>query len=175
MLSDLKATDILEIIQFFHQDNPIIRSKAFICKDNNQKIIGENMPEQEEWLDGICTYTGPGADLPAGGYSKIPGWYPEKIAKSWTVIDVNSDEGDVAEKKTKELVKGDLIIGVTLNPKTLAAIASSYGRDFYKIKDANDVEMTLDEWQAKYESNGLGLVAIRNMRRKINGGGVQIG
>ena len=43
MLSDLKATDILEIIQFFHFDNPIIRSKAFICKDYKQVIIGVNM------------------------------------------------------------------------------------------------------------------------------------
>jgi len=44
MLSDLKATDILEIIQFFHfDDNPIVRQKAFICKDYNQVIIGVNM------------------------------------------------------------------------------------------------------------------------------------
>jgi len=60
-----------------------------------------------------------------------------------------------------------------MNLKTLAYIASTYGRDFYKIKDANDNEMTLDQWAEKYPgTNGLGLVAIRNMRRKLVGGGV---
>jgi hypothetical protein len=133
--------------------------------------------EGDDWLtgDGICDYSGPGADLPTGGYCKIPNWFPEKIAKSWTVIDSLSDEGDIAEKKTKDLVKGDVIIGATLNQKTLTAIVGTYGRDFYKIKTANGVEMTLDQWQAKYQSNGLGLVAIRNMRRKIGGGGITIG
>ncbi len=127
----------------------------------------------EDWLDGICTYTGPGADLPVGGYSKIPGWYPEKIAKSWTVLDAESEEG-IKEKKTSELTKDDIIIGVTLNPKTLAAIVKTYGKDFYKIREANGTEfMTLDEWQERYGSNGLGLVAIRNMQKKLSGAGVR--
>lgn len=131
---------------------------------------------EENWLEGICTYTGTGADLPTGGYSKIPGWYPEKIVKSWTVIDVNSDEGDIAEKKTKELARGDIIIGATMNTKTLAAIVSTYGPEFYTIRDANGNNlMSLDQWQEQYHSNGLGLVAIRNMRRKLNGGGVHVG
>jgi hypothetical protein len=131
------------------------------------------MPEEDnDWLDGLCDYNGPGADLPVGGYSKIPGWFPEKIAKTWTVEAPETDEG-VAEKKTSELKAEDIIIGVTLNPKTLAAIAGTYGRDFYQIREANGTAlMTLDQWQAQFGSNGLGLVAIRNMRRKLNGGGV---
>jgi hypothetical protein len=127
----------------------------------------------ENWLDGICTYTGPGTDLPIGGYSKIPGWSPEKIAKSWIVIDAESEEG-ITEKKTHELAKEDIIIGVMLNPKTLGAIVKTYGKDFYKIKEADGIEfMTLDEWQERYGSNGLGLVAIRNMQRKLSGAGVR--
>lgn len=127
---------------------------------------------EENWLDGICNYSGPGADLPIGGYSKISGWFPEKVAKSWTVMDAESEEG-VKEKKTKELAKDDIIIGVTLNQKTLAAIASTYGRDFYQIKEANgNALMTLDQWQERFKSNGLGLVAIRNMRTKLMGAGV---
>jgi hypothetical protein len=134
-----------------------------------------NMAEND-WLEGgLCTYSGLGADLPSGGYCKIiragSPWGPELLAKSWTVSDAESEEG-VAEKKTNDLTKEDTIIGVTLNPKTIAAIASTYGRDFYFIKDANSNEMTLDAWQAKYGTNGLGLVAIRNMRRKLSGGGV---
>ena len=130
------------------------------------------MPEENDWLDGLCDYSGPGADLPVGGYSKIPGWFPEKIAKTWTVEAPETDEG-FAEKKTSELKAEDIIIGVTLNPNTLAKIVEMYGRDFYQIREANGTAlMTLDQWQAQFGSNGLGLVAIRNMRRKLNGGGV---
>jgi hypothetical protein len=130
------------------------------------------MPDAEDWLDGICTYTGPGADLPTGGYSKIPGWFPEKIVMSWTVVDSTSEVGDIAEKKSKDLLKDDIIIGMTMNPTTIKAIVATYGKDFYLITDANDNQMTLDDWQAQYGTNGLGLVAIRNMRLKLSGGGV---
>lgn len=122
------------------------------------------MPTEENWLSGICTYTGPGFDLPLGGTSLIPDWFPEKIAKTWDVI---GEDGDIIEKKTKELVKGDIITGVKMNTKTLAAIVSTYGPKFYTITDANANHMSLDEWQARYHSNGLGLVAIRNMRKKL--------
>jgi len=129
----------------------------------------------EDWLDdGLCTFKGPVATLPSGGQSLIPDWYPEKVAKSWLVMDAESEEG-AAQKKTKELVKGDLIIGVTLNTKTLAAIGKTYGDNFYMITSANGIQMTPKQWAAKFKTNGLGLVAIRNMRRKLGGGGVHIG
>lgn len=127
------------------------------------------------WLDGICTYIGPEADLPLGGHSKIPGWYPEKVAKSWVVMDAESEEG-VATRKTSDLKQDDIIIGVNLNPKTLAAIYSSYGPAFYKIKAANAGDwLTPDEWAKAHPDtpNGLGLVAMRNMRMKLSGGGVR--
>lgn len=128
----------------------------------------------ENWLNGICTYTGPEANLPLGGHSKIPGWYPEKVARSWVVMDAESDEG-VATRKTSELKRDDIIIGVNLNPKTLAAIYSSYGPNFYLIKAANAGDwLTPDEWAKAHPDmpNGLGLVAMRNMRQKLSGGGV---
>jgi hypothetical protein len=144
------------------------------CKTMNDIVTA---PEPgEDWLGGgLCTYNGPGSDLPTGGYCKIvksgTPWGPELLAKSWTVADAETDAG-VAEKKGKELTADDTIIGVTLNQNTIAAIVAQYGREFYKIKDANSNEMTLDQWQAKYGTNGLGLVAIRNMRTKLGGGGV---
>lgn len=128
----------------------------------------------ENWLDGICTYEGPEAGLPVGGYSKIPGWFPEKVAKSWIVMDAESEEG-VATRKASELTKDDIILGVNLNPKTLAAIYSSYGPNFYLIKAANGgAWLTPDQWAEAHPDmpNGLGLVAMRNMRQKITGGGV---
>lgn len=130
------------------------------------------MPEENDWLDGICDYNGPGADLPVGGYSKIPGWAPEKVAQRWIVLDADIDEGFV-EKKTSELDKEDIIIGVRLNANSLAKIADMYGRDFYQIREANGMAlMTLDQWHERFGSNGLGLVAIRNMRQHLNGGGI---
>lgn len=126
------------------------------------------------WLDGICEYRGAEADLPLGGHSKIPGWYPEKVARSWMVMDAETDEG-TATRKTSELKPDDIIIGVYLNPKTLAAIYSTYGQDFYLIKGANAGNwLTPSEWKAAHPDmpDGLGLVALRNMRRKISGGGV---
>lgn len=123
-------------------------------------------PAGENWLDGLCEYTGPGHDLPTGGYSKIPNWGPEKIVATWMIA-------DGSEKKTSELTKDDIIIGATFNQKPLAAIVATYGKDFYQIREANGGPMlTLDQWQIKYGTNGLGLVAIRNMRTKLVGPGV---
>ena len=126
----------------------------------------------EEWLSGICTYDGPEAELPLGGHSKIPGWYPEKVARSWIVMDAESEEG-IREKKTAELSKDDIIVGVNLNPRTLAAILRTYGPKFYLIQSANGGPwLTPDQWREAHGTNGLGLVALRNMRRKISGGGI---
>jgi len=126
----------------------------------------------ENWLSGICKYTGPGYDLPLGGYSMIPNWGPEKLARSWTVLDAESDVGSV-EKRTSELMADDIIIGVTMNTNSIETIVAMYGRGFYQIREANgNALMTLDQWQEKFGTNGLGLVAIRNIRRKLSGAGI---
>ncbi len=125
---------------------------------------------EENWLVGVCQYTGQGAELPLGGFSKISGWEPQMLVKTWTVIDAEADEG-FAEKKTSELRATDLIIGCTMNTKSLEKIVETYGKDFYQVKNANGGPlMTLDKWQAKYHSNGLGLIAIRNMNIKLRRG-----
>ncbi len=133
------------------------------------------MPNEENWLQGYCHYDGPASDLPLGGYTKIPNWRPELLVRSWTVLDVDSEEGYI-DKKTSELKKTDIIMGLTMNVKSLEKIVEFYGRDFYQIRDANGGPlMTLDQWQNKYHSNGLGLVAIRNQLFKLHGGGVHFG
>ena len=134
-----------------------------VCKTSNAI---EAASAGENWLDGLCEYTGPGHDLPTGGYCKIPNWSPEKIVAAWMTA-------DGTEKKTSELTKDDIIIGATFNQKALEAIVSTYGKDFFQLREANGGPMlTLDQWQTKYGSNGLGLVAIRNMRMKLVGPGV---
>jgi hypothetical protein len=82
---------------------------------------------------------------------------------------------DGSEKKTGDLTKDDVVIGAVFNQKALNNIVSTYGKDFYQIREANGGPlMTLDQWQIKYNTNGLGLVAIRNMRMKLVGPGVHL-
>jgi DNA-directed RNA polymerase subunit RPC12/RpoP len=139
---------------------------TWTCPVCGTKNVIEAAPASENWLDGLCEYTGPGHDLPTGGYCKIPNWSPEKIVVSWMTV-------DGTEKKTSELTKDDGIIGATFNQKALEAIVSTYGKDFFQLREANGGPMlTLDQWQTKYGTNGLGLVAIRNMRMKLAGQGV---
>lgn len=129
----------------------------------------------EDYLGELCNYTGDGSDLPTGGRCKVvkagKPWGPELLAKRWVVEDAESDEG-VKEKKSEELTVDDVIVGVTLNPKTIAADVATWGKDFFMIKDANGVEMTVAQWKAKYGTNGLALVAIRNKRKEMMGEGI---
>lgn len=214
----LNAADILEIIRMVHFDNPIIRQKAFICKDYNQVIIGEYMSKhicdnckqefdwppseadtwtcptcghkntigdatlQDEAMDGLCQYEGPGHDLPLGGHSKIPNWFPETgIIKAWAVSDPEADAGHTMKKRS-ELTKEDTIIGAQVNRNTLAKLVAEYGEDFYLLREANGGPfMTLKQWALKFPNpsdpnndvRGIALVALRNMRRKLQGPGVK--
>lgn len=127
----------------------------------------------EEYLGDLCHYTGDGSDLPIGGRCKVvkagKPWGPELLAYRWLVDDAKSEAGS---KLVEEPRSDDTIIGVVLNPNTFAAMQSTWGENFYKIKDANNNEMTLAEWKAKYGTDGLALVAIRNKRKEQMGEGV---
>lgn len=144
-------------------------------KKGDEEADGDNWV-REEGLSGMCDYVGPESDLPSGGNSLIEGWFPQKAAQRWIVSAPEIDEG-ILEKKTNELTGNDLIIGVRLNTNTLNRLEQSYGPRFFMIKDANGHQMTPREWEAKYHTSGLGLVAIRNMRRILKGfaGGVTCG
>jgi hypothetical protein len=121
----------------------------------------------EDWLNGICHYNGPGSDLPLGGYSKIPGWFPESIVKRVLVLDATTEEGTVWKTKS-ELKADDILIGVEQNQNSIKAIVDTYGKDFYQVRDANGGPlMTLDQWQEKFHSNALGLVALRNLQAML--------
>jgi hypothetical protein len=147
---------------------------VIIENENSLKEMNE-MPEEENWLKGLCYYSGPASDLPLGGYTKLSFWRPENAVKVWIVLDAESEKGFV-EKKTSELKKEDIIMGCTMNAASIEKIVEMFGRDFYQIRDANGGPlMTLDQWQEKYHSNGLGLVAIRNIIYKLRGGGVHFG
>ena len=114
---------------------------------------------------GICHYSGPGSDLPVGGYSHIPGWGPERAAKCWLIADPETEEG-TRQKKTSALAADDIIIGVELHPGVISAMIETYGPGFYKLREANGGPLlTAGQWREQFGTDGLALVAIRNMRK----------
>lgn len=133
-------------------------------------IPGESTEENEgDWQEdgwltsgGICHYDGPEANLPLGGYTNVPGWGPEKAAKRWEV-DASETDGGKAYKKTSELLPTDFITGVELNRNTLRGHS-------YLIREANGGPlMTPSQWKTRFGTDGVGLVAIRNMRQILAG------
>ena len=119
---------------------------------------------------GICHYDGPGSDLPLGGYSYFPGWGPERAAKRWLVVDLDTEEG-TRQKKTSELAADDIIVGVELHPGLISALIETYGPGFYKIREANGGPLlTAAQWRAQFGTDGRALVAIRNMRSILKEG-----
>ncbi|HPM26314.1 MAG TPA: hypothetical protein PLD96_03155 [Methanothrix sp.] len=134
----------------------------------------EGSEDEAEGLDemlpgGLCHYDGPEADLPVGGYSKLPGWGPEKAARRWLVASPETELGYI-EKKTRELSPDDFIIGVELHEGILGIYAETYGPKFYLIRGANGGPlMTRQEWQQQFGTDGLALVAIRNKRQELAG------
>ena len=105
-----------------------------------------------------------------GGFTKVPGWAPEMVVRTWTVIDAEADEG-FSEKKTSELKAEDVIICSNMNTKSIEKLVTIYGKDFYQVRNANGGPlMTLDDWQKKYHTNALGLIALRNITQKLRGG-----
>lgn len=123
-----------------------------------------------DYLDDLCIYKGTGSDLPVGGYSAIPKWGPEKLAKRWIVEDTKCDAG-IIEKRTPELTAEDIIIGVELNQNLIKYLieSSPYGKNFYMIREANGTElMNMEEWKTKFGTDGLSLVAIRNIRQILS-------
>lgn len=138
-------------------------------QENKSDIMSSPDGEEleKEWLSGICEYNGMESTLPIGGISKIPDWYPEnEIVKRWWVGAPEEETGYI-EKKASELKKTDTIIGAILNVNTIKQTALTYGERFYKITDANNEIHTPKQWARKYGTNGLGLIAIRNMRKRL--------
>lgn len=102
-------------------------------------------------------------DLPRGGHSRIPDWGPEQAALTWTV----NIDGEMTEKITDELLSSDLIMGVQLDPDILAAYEDAKGPAFYLIKAASGGGwLTPKAWTEKFGTNGLELVAMRNIKEK---------
>lgn len=117
----------------------------------------------------LCEYNGIESVLPTGYTCLIPDWKPEfAIVKRWKVANPKIDEG--SEWKTyEELKRNDFIIAAEINLRTLNAIFETYKRDeFIKLTDANGRRLTCNQWEERYHTDPLGLLALRNIRAEIN-------
>ncbi len=125
-----------------------------------------------ESLDGLCDYVGPADDLPVGGYCKIPFWDPSKAAFRWKVQDAEEEVGWKLVKAS-ELTAESMIIGVVMNQNTIAEIVAQYGENFIQIRDANGGPFMIPkDWKAKFGTDGVALLALRNKRLELQGPGV---
>ena len=191
-LDDLRAEDILEVIQFFHfDDNSIIRSKALITKDYTQVIIGDSMSniagkdedstiDETNWLEKCVPWTGLERDLPLGVIGLPQGINVVDLVKSVTIFDDNTESG-LAEIKPADIKAGMKLASAKMWESRIEAIGASGIR----IVDP-DGGRQLTRYPEWYESlsadgvnprhtDGLAMWAVRKLRTKMAGPGVHFG
>ena len=129
------------------------------------------MPETEaelteasgNWLE-CLPWNGQEASLPAGGNVMIPGLSFRKLVYRVQILDAELEEG-FSWVKQAELTPEDLIIGTKLNENSIKAIESNYGSDWIRIADPNGgKQMSRLAWREKFGTDGLNLLAIRDLR-----------
>ena len=115
------------------------------------------------WLE-CLPWNGQEASLPAGGNVMIPGLSFRKLVYRVELLDAESEEG-VKWVKQAEIVPDDLIIGTKLNENSIKAIEANYGPDWIRIADPNGgKQMSRAAWRDKFGTDGLNLLAIRDLR-----------
>lgn len=129
----------------------------------NRDAQGEIVDTGDDWLECI-PWTGMEKDLPVGYTTKVPGLNIIKFIKSVEILDGESEEGSrfikMAERK-----EGDIIIGVKLNEKSIERVVANYGPSWIVLKHANGGKSyNRLAWRDKYGTDGLALLAIRNLR-----------
>lgn len=127
--------------------------------------------EEGSWLECPC-WTGDEKDLPAGEFPKVPNFQAADLVRRWEVLDVEEDEG-FREVKRSELKPDDVIIGCQINEKAVARIAATYGPRFVTFAPATgSAHLDRGEWRETYGTDALELMALRQARQSMSGGGV---
>jgi hypothetical protein len=115
------------------------------------------------WLE-CLPWNGQEASLPAGGNVQIPGLSFRKLVYRVQLLDAESEEG-YRWVKQAEITPEDLIIGTKLNENSIKAIEQNYGPDWIRIADPNGgKQMSRQAWRDKFGTDGLNLLAIRDLR-----------
>lgn len=123
--------------------------------------------QTDSWL-GCLPWDGEERSLPAGEYTKVPGFQAASLVKRWKVLDVESDEGYRVVKRA-ELKHGDIIIGAIMNENSIQAVAATYGKRFIVFTPADRPNVKLDrgQWRDEFGTDALELEALKQIRKEL--------
>jgi hypothetical protein len=174
---DIPAADIVELLKLMdYRRREIIRSKIII--DSNTKTsfvtIGGNMPNNDDYLSDLCEFGGPEAVLPTQIYIAAGVGILDLIKA--LVIKNPTGAGILSVPWEPTQPIPEKVIGIIADMDTVNYIQSKNNGRGILLKSPNiDTWMTLDEWGAQFNTNGLGLIARMRLDWNKTGGGVHIG
>lgn len=131
--------------------------------------------EEIGWLDedGICFFPGPEAEMPSA-LMTAAGVNFLAFAKGLVVIDNVSEQGYKTVPYTyPDKPEGQEVLGLVLNKGAIETLQSKYNGKAFLLKEPNgDDWMTLAEWNAKFNTDGLEVLARMRWEWFAKGGGV---
>jgi hypothetical protein len=120
------------------------------------------------WLE-CLPWDGQEKSLPLGYTTMVPGLGVSKFIKRVEVLDAEEDAG-YREIKPSELKPDDIIVGAVINENSTKKVADTYGGDWIRLKEANSGKsLNRLQWQEKFGTDGLELLAIKELRGKQAG------
>lgn len=123
--------------------------------------------------DGICFFPGPEAQMPTQVRIAAPVNFLAFI-KALVVLDNESEQGykTIPYTYPEKPDRGD-VLGLVLNKGAIEMLQSKYAGKAFLLKEPNgDNWMTLAEWNAKFNTDGLEVLARMRWEWWTKGGGV---
>lgn len=131
--------------------------------------------EEIGWLDedGICFFPGPEAEMPSALKIATSVNFLA-FAKGLVVIDNVSEQGYKTVPYTyPDKPEGQEVLGLVLNKGAIETLQSKYNGKAFLLKEPNgDDWMTLADWNAKFNTDGLEVLARMRWEWFAKGGGV---
>jgi hypothetical protein len=157
-----KEYDTTETIEVDDNDRPI--------NEGDRPIVTEDMFE-----DGICFFPGPEAEMPSEVRIATPVNFL-KFIKAAIVLDNDSDDGFKQVKWTYPEKPPEDVLGLVLNMKAVAKVQEIYNGKGFLLKEPNGSGWTtLGEWNSRYNTDGLSVLARMRWHWYTKGGGVTTG
>lgn len=115
----------------------------------------------ENWLP-CNNFDGEGADIPTG-FTGMPGLQPWKLVRAVIINDPETEEG-VRRIKLSEYKPDEMdLVDVVINEASYKAFLKQHPKGFTFI-NANGGRMNRSQWREKFGSDGLHLIAMKQVR-----------
>lgn len=137
-------------------------------EEGDRPIVTDNMFEE-----GICFFPGPEAEMPSQLRIAAPVDFIAFI-RALVVLDNTSEQGwkTVTYTYPEKPDRAD-VLGLVLNKGAIEMLQSKYNGKAFLLKEPNgDNWMTLAEWNAKFNTDGLEVLARMRWEWFTKGGGV---